>query len=83
VALSSEEDEYRGNEHGYEGERDEYKKYGMEAFRRAIKEHQHSDGIALSWDIPRWWMSYDYLLDLFDYMIMLGQPIFRVSLIKR
>ena len=74
---------YRGDEHGNEGERDEHKKYDIEAFRCAIKECQHSDGIDLSWDIPRWWMSYDYLLDLFDYMIMLEQPIFRVSLIKR
>ncbi len=71
LALSSEEDEYRGNEHGNEGDGDEHKKYGMEAFRREIKEGQHSDGIALSWDIPRGWMSYDYLIDLVDYMIML------------
>ncbi len=55
----------------------------MGAFRRAIKEGQHSDSIVLSRDIPRWWMSYDYLIDLFDYLITLEQPIFRISLIKR
>ena len=83
MALNSKEDEYSGNGHGNEGERDEYKKYDMEAFRRAIKEGQQSDSIVLSREIPRWWMSYDYLIDLFDYLITLEQLIFSISFIKR
>lgn len=62
--LSTEESGHQGDEqedaHGEE--------YDLETFRKAVVLGQHPDGDALSRDMPRWDISEDDLMDLFEYL---------------
>jgi len=64
VALTSEEEGHGGNDaHG-----DEHSGYDLEAFRLAVIGGVHPDGEPLSRDMPRWRMSDDDLIDLFEFL---------------
>lgn len=62
TALSSEGEEH-GDDHG-----DEHGGYDLDAFRQAVVEGQHPDGDQLSKDMPRWRMSDNDLIDLFEFL---------------
>lgn len=65
--LASEQDEHGGDHsHG-----DEHGAYDLDAFRLAVVGGVHPDGEPLSRDMPRWLMSDQDLVDLFEYLKML------------
>jgi hypothetical protein len=63
-ALSAEEGEHQTDEH----EDAHGEEYDLETFRKVVVLGQHPDGDALSRDMPRWDMSEDDLVDLFEYI---------------
>jgi hypothetical protein len=63
-ALSGEGDDHGGDEpHG-----DEHGGYDLNAFRLAVIGGIHPDGEPLSRDMPRWQMSDEDLVDLFEFL---------------
>jgi hypothetical protein len=63
-ALSSEEEEH-GGDHAHE---DQHSGYDLDAFRMAVVEGAHPDGEPLSRDMPRWRVSDEDLVDLFEFL---------------
>jgi len=62
-ALSGE-----AGEHDDEGHADEHGAYTLEDFRLAVVDGKHPDGESLSRDMPRWRMSEQDLVDLFEFL---------------
>ena len=63
-SLTSEEDEHGGDDsHG-----DEHGGYDLETFQLAVVGGKHPNGDALSRDMPRWRMSDEDSVDLFDFL---------------
>jgi cytochrome c len=55
-------------EHRDEDHTDEHNEYDLAAFRLAVVEGKHPNGIDLSKDMPRWQMGDEDLADLFEYL---------------
>lgn len=62
-ALSSDTDEHRNENHA-----DELDTYDIDDFRQAVVEGKHPDGDELSWDMPRWQIDDQDLVDLLEYL---------------
>lgn len=64
-------DEDAGDGHDEEGgdsHDDAHSEYDLEDFRRAVVEGEHPDGESLDRDMPRWELSDEDLVDLFEYL---------------
>jgi hypothetical protein len=72
IALSSEADEHAGEGEGDEqserSEHSEHGEYTLEDFRRAVVDGEHPDSQPLDRDMPRWQMSDEDLVNLFEFL---------------
>ena len=64
--------EVNEDDHGEEAEHAlEHASYDLEAFRRAVVYGEHPNGDPLESDMPRWNLTDEDLLDLYNYIIEL------------